>query len=132
MLTENDILAILSTHLSENGYTEIETLTTQQKGIDLKAKAPDGIQLLVEAKGETSSKEDSNRFGQPFSGNQIWTHVSVALVKTLMTMNEHDEHFAYGMAFPENHRIMLQKLKAPLDKLGIIVFIVFKDKVEIL
>ena len=132
MLTENDILAALVKFLTVKGYTEIEVLTTVQKGIDLKAKAPDGMQLLVEAKGETSSKEHSNRFGKPFDGKQIWTHVSVAIVKTLTTMNEYGDQYTYGMAFPENHRKMLQDLKLPLDKLGITVFIVSEDDVQIL
>lgn len=66
MLTENDIVENLSKFLKLKGYTISQQLTTNQTGIDIIAEN-ESEKLYIEAKGETSSKETSNRFGKPFN-----------------------------------------------------------------
>lgn len=133
MLTENDITELLIKYLRDQGYTNTNHLTTLQKGVDITAVNPDGINVWIEVKGETSAKETSKRFGKPFTGNQIWTHVSVALLKTLTLMNE-DRYKGceFGMAFPINHESLLSKVKLSTDSLGIRIYLVSKEEIRIL
>ena len=78
MLTENESIQTLSEHLRGEGYRIDKQLTTLQQGIDLDAtNLATGRRLLIEAKGGTSSKEGTARFGKPFQ-NQARSHVSVA------------------------------------------------------
>lgn len=55
MLTENDVIDKFSLKLETLGYTIEQNLTTVQHGIDIIA-CKDGVNLYLEAKGETSSK----------------------------------------------------------------------------
>lgn len=90
MLTENDITEILAKYLEKQGHTIKLKLNSKQKGIDLIVENIDGILIYIEVKGETSGNDQSKRFGKPFAGNQIWNHVSVALLKTPKLMNKHN------------------------------------------
>ncbi len=57
---------------------------------------------------QTSGSKTSARFGKPFTGNQIWSHVSVALLKTLTDINRPgNKELLFGMAFPFNHEELL-------------------------
>lgn len=66
MLTENNIVDILSTYLEKVGYDILQKLWTGQKGVDIIARR-EGQKLFIEAKGETSSKSYTNRFGKLFT-----------------------------------------------------------------
>jgi len=88
MLNENRITELLVIYLQQNNYSKIESLKSTQKGIDIKATDSKGKKLFVEVKGETSARESSKRFGQYFSGKQIWNHVAVAVLKTMLDMNK--------------------------------------------
>lgn len=64
MLTENEIIEALAEHLREDGYRVDKQLTTLEQGIDIDAvHLATGRRLLVEAKGGTSSKDGTARFG---------------------------------------------------------------------
>jgi Holliday junction resolvase len=56
MLTENDVVKAVSNKLNAIGYKVVQSLTTNEKGIDIIAQKGD-VKLYVEAKGETSSKK---------------------------------------------------------------------------
>lgn len=80
MLTENDVVESVCRHVKVHGYEVHRQLTTKERGFDIVARKP-GVQVVelrVEAKGETSSKETSNRYGKPFSTAQIHDHVANA------------------------------------------------------
>lgn len=76
MLDENDVIEALAAHLQREGYEIIQRLHTTEKGIDLVAVRTSGVRLHVEAKGGTSSKEGSNRFGKPYTQSQVFDRVS--------------------------------------------------------
>jgi Holliday junction resolvase-like predicted endonuclease len=133
MLTENDITERLAAYLTGQGYVIRQQLTTIQKGVDLIAKSPEGVLLYVEVKGETSGSAGSARFGKPFNNNQIWSHVSVALMKTVCLLNQQGhEHIRFAMAFPANHENLLQKIRRSLTLLHIDVYLVSPDSVWLL
>jgi len=94
MLTENQITELLAEWFCLQGCEILNHITTKDKGIDLVVLRSDGKPHNIEVKGETSSKEDSKRFGLAFSGNQIWNHVSVAFMKTIYDMDRHKDQDA--------------------------------------
>lgn len=129
MLNENQIVEAVCKYLKQNGYEIISSCTTTQKGIDIIAESK-GLQkkLLIEAKGGTSSKEGTIRFGKPFNANQVFVRVSKAFYTAVKTSIENKKSDV-GIAFPDtNHfRKYLLDIKSTLDQLNINVFLVKSD-----
>ena len=129
MLTENDIINAVCKYLESQGYSEISSKNTKQQGIDIEATSPDGSKFYIEAKGETSSNPDSNRFGKPFNNNQALDHVAKATY-TALKMNESKESNAkIGIALPLeiNHQKLINPIKHTLKDLEISIFWVDKN-----
>ena len=131
MLTENEVVQKVTAYLKEDGYKILQSLSTLDKGVDIIAEK-DGQTLYVEAKGATSSKKESNRFGKGFSKNQVKTHVAMALLASMKILSLKQDAKA-GIALPDNedHRMLISAIMPSLEKLGIIVFWVFQDSVFI-
>lgn len=119
MLTENDVVDAVRNTLTAEGWEIVRSATTIQRGVDIEAHR-EGKRLLIEAKGETSSKADTNRFGLPFSKGQV--RVSRA-VYTALVAQEDGETLA-GVAFPwtELHMTEVRKVQRTLNSLNIRVF----------
>lgn len=131
MLTENHITDLFVLFLQRNSYTEITSLNTKQKGFDIKALTPNGQRFFAEVKGETSSTENSKRFGKYFTGQQIWSHGAVALFATLRSMNKPEfKDVQFAIVLPMNHEPMMLYIKDSMDKLGIQVYFVSNDEVK--
>jgi Holliday junction resolvase-like predicted endonuclease len=129
MLTENDIVNILAKHLENKGYAIKQTLTTSQTGIDLIAENDKEI-LFVEAKGETSSKQSTNRYGLGFDSNQIKSHVSRAILASMIVLQSKPAgpKTNVAIALPDNHRDIILKITNPLKSLGIKVYLITGDR----
>lgn len=127
MLTENDVIEAVCRELSERGWRTRSTATTQQRGDDIVADRGRDT-LLVEAKGATSSKEGTARFGVEFNRGQVRTHVGVAILRALRVTSAGVAHA--GVAFPDNaaHRREVGAVTTALEKLGIVVFWVCPDR----
>ena len=84
MLSEEDVIEAVCDFLKERGYEIEQQLGPTEHGYDIIAKkgVPLGmVSMYVEAKGATSSKNTSNRFGRAFNASQVRTHISVAMYK---------------------------------------------------
>jgi hypothetical protein len=130
MLTENDVVDATCKAIENEGYTINQKLNTIQKGIDVVGEK-NGIKIYIEAKGGTSSKLTTNRYGKPFNGNQVKDHVANALLKTCETISKyHGPNTEVAMAFPDNeeHRDRIAKIQPVIRKLNIILFWVKEDK----
>ena len=133
MLNENDITSLFVSYLETNNYKNIIALNTKQKGFDITALTPEGKKIYVEVKGETSANDKSKRYGQYFTGKQIWSHGAVALFATLRSMDKPEYQDAqFAMAFPINHEPMMLYIKKSMDKLGIQVYFVSEEEVRML
>jgi hypothetical protein len=134
MLTENDIIENLTNFLIEKDYEIVQSLTTNQQGIDVIAKT-NFETLYIEAKGETSSKQSSNRFGKPFNGNQIKSHISVALLATMKVIsnNPSGNMTKVGIALPDTigQRKIINQILPALKMLDIRIYWVTKKYVKI-
>lgn len=128
MLYEDDIIDAVCGHLESHGFTVTQKLTAKQHGDDIIATGNGHIrQLHIEAKGETSSRQGSGRYGTPFHGFQIQDHVANAFFRAIkMATNGR----IGGMALPKNeaHEKCVASIQHAIDDLGIIVFWVSADR----
>lgn len=134
MLTENDVILKLSEFLSDNDYEIIQQLNTNQKGIDIIAKNDSEV-VYIEAKGETSSKSSSNRFGKPFNRNQIRVHIARAIFTCLETLSDapSGKKTSIGLALPytKEHQLMIKGVISVLENLNIRLYWVSKTKISV-
>jgi len=133
MLTENDVIDAVCKYLEANGYEIQQRATTRERGPDILAvrKSPD-VTLYVEAKGETSNKPSSRRFGKPFDSAQCKDHVTNAFYSAAAALSAQREGVTTraGIALPETkrHRACIARIQAALDGLEIGVFWVSRSR----
>ena len=132
MLTESEVIAGVCTFLKSNRFRVTRFLSETERGIDIQALIPDGKRhVSIEAKGETSSKVGSGRFGRAFDSGQAWDHVSKAFY---CAARDNSIGLISGIALSKNerHAKFVQKILPALKKLRIEVFWVLPNrKVEI-
>lgn len=76
-MDENAVVQSVCQRLEAAGCKVLECRTTTQKGIDVVAHNPsNGHYFYVEAKGGTSSRVGSNRFGSEYDQSQVFDRVS--------------------------------------------------------
>lgn len=125
MLTENEVITAVSLFLEEKGFIIESKANTHQQGHDIIALNDEGLRLYVEAKGATSSKHTSNRFGKAFSRSQVKTHVGVALIKVFQTKTKHPNDKAC-IALPQNevHEQLVREIAPSVKAADIALFFV--------
>ena len=136
MLSEEDVIKAVCDFLKERGYKIKQQLGPAEHGYDIIAKkgVPLGmVSMYVEAKGATSSKNTSNRFGRAFNASQVRTHISVAMYKAcevLSLQTVGTDIIRSGIALPndKNHGKVVGKIRSSLAKLGIYLFLVNDDR----
>lgn len=126
MLLEDNVVDAVADLLRQHGWTIESVAHAHERGDDIVA-AKGGVRLLVEAKGEGSSKIGSRRYGQPFTGNQVGSHVGVAVVRALRWASLGVVRPA--LAFPDNphHRGQIDPIAPALERVGVGVFWVTSD-----
>ncbi|MGB4440916.1 MAG: hypothetical protein WBJ62_01675 [Coriobacteriia bacterium] len=124
-LTESHVVDIVCARLESLGWEVTQKLTTTQTGDDIIASRGDR-RICVEAKGATSARENSERFGTPFNSAQVRVHVAEAVYKCLQVLSrEPAEHAVLaGLALPANqvHKAQLASVEPMLERLGVAVF----------
>jgi Holliday junction resolvase-like predicted endonuclease len=133
MLTENDVVEKLVTYLKYNGYIIVKSLNTYEKGIDIIAKNKTEI-LHIEAKGETSSKQGTKRYGKEFSLSQVKTHISRAILASMEEISKKDKNvkIKVAIAIPNNetHKKVLDKVIPAIKALKIRIYLVGKSSIQ--
>ena len=126
MLTENDIVDAVAKQLREDGWHIRSTRDTSEQGHDILA-SKGGTTMAIEAKGQTSSKSDSSRFGQEFNSGQKISHVSRALFAAASVFSA--GQYRAGIALPatDRHLKLIGQIRAALDTLDVTVFFVESD-----
>lgn len=134
MLTENDVIEKLGAYLESKGYKIEQSLGTTEKGIDLIATHAKQT-MYVEAKGETSASKTSSRYGKPFTHSQVRTHVAVAILTAMQTLNSVPSGGAsiVAISLPDNahHVEFINSISGVLNKLSIRVYLVGPGGVRI-
>ena len=128
MLLESDVVDAVCALLESKGYHVQQRLKTTQQGADILAvKGMNlGRELYIEAKGETSSRKGSERYGRPFNSSQIGVHVAQAFYKAAEVLSGTREgvQVRAGIALPDTdrHRARIEKIEPVLNRLGVAVF----------
>jgi len=125
VLTENQIVMAVQRHFKAMGHTVRQVRKTTEHGTDVIAERR-GEVWYVEAKGETSSKKHTQRYGQPFNSAQIKSHVSRAVFTAMSVVAQapSGRRTRAGVAFPDvaGHRAEVASIATVLERLGIEVF----------
>ncbi len=76
-MDENDVVEQTCKRLEEQGLVIKQRLSTIERGVDIIAEDPrNGNRIYVEAKGGTSSRDGSARFGKPYTQSQVFDRVA--------------------------------------------------------
>ena len=127
MLTEQDVIESVCSLLESHQFVIVSTCKANERGDDIVATAPDGQAIYVEAKGETSSKASTSRYGKRFNGNQVTDHVAKALLRACRGVGN-DQLWAIALPSNDAHRSVVQRILPALTKLEIEVFWVHANK----
>lgn len=123
-LTENDVVNAVARHLEATGWSIAQVLTTSDRGVDLVAER-NGVRLHVEAKGATSSKKTSRRYGMGFERKQVFDHVAKA-VHTALAVVARGNGTRAALAVPDDqhHRHFVGMVSPALARLEVATFFV--------
>jgi len=133
MLFESDVVDAVCAELRSRGYRIEQKLKTTQRGDDIIAvkRVPHTCRLHIEAKGETSSRRGSARYGKPFDSAQIRVHVAEAFYKVaeILSRKSNNVEIRAGIALPATpkHSALIDNIESVLNQLGIAVFLVGAD-----
>ena len=127
MLTEDDVVDAVCSYLERVGYKITRKCATTQRGDDIVAeKRSSPIALYIEAKGETSNRKTSKKYGKPFSRSQCRDHVANAFYRAARMLGgkKSTKGVRVGVALPDNpmHRELIAKVQSALHQLRIGVF----------
>ncbi len=131
MLDENDVISAVCSHLKNQSWEIRQGLHTTEKGIDIIAKNKiTGQQLLIEAKGGTSSKKGSKLYGKPFTQPQVINRVSKGFFTAAKLRDQIKNSGKIYLALPDttNFRKYIEQIKSFLLKLEVKIFWVDESK----
>ena len=121
-LDENAVVAAVCAALAHHGFEILSRAHTSQTGPDIVA-ARDGVTLYVEAKGATSSREGSKRFGQPYDSTMARINVAEALYTAVAARTRHADveelRSSIALQDDEMHRRLVAPLEPGMDELSL-------------
>jgi hypothetical protein len=83
-MDENQVIEAVCSHLERAGFAITQRLHTTAQGIDVMARhRSTGAELYVEAKGGTSSRAGSNRYGKDYTQSQVFDRVAKGILTTM-------------------------------------------------
>jgi len=130
MIDENAIVGAVCKHLQQQGWEITSRCQTNQRGIDIVAEHPRLGRCVVEAKGGTSSKEGTARFGKMYSGSQVFDRVAKAFY-TAAALKDDPKYQGASvfLALPDESRFrkLVERIATPLTALDIRIFWVKLD-----
>src|SRR5882672_8737020 len=131
MLLESDVIEAACRELERRGYIIGQRLQAHEHGCDIIAHKHQGVRstLMIEAKGETSSRAGSGRHGHAFDSRQVTSHVARAVYTALVHLSGSSEDIGAGLALPatEFHLRTVAAVRPMLERLGVVLFWVGAD-----
>jgi hypothetical protein len=127
-MDENEIVEANCDYLQKKGYEISQKLHTTEHGIDIVAKNRTSNEVIhIEAKGGTSSRTGSRRFGKPYTSSQVFDRVAKGFytVCQMLCQNKNANN-KFALAVPDTilFRKHLGAVKPAMGKLGISVLLV--------
>lgn len=121
LLSEDAVVRAVMAHLEADGWAIESFALSHQHGDDIVAVRR-AEKLIVEAKGEGSSRLGSRRHGLAFNRNQVGTHVSVAIVRAMRTTSQGGAHAAIALPSNALHRAEVARVAPALHLMGVGVY----------
>ena len=124
MIFEDSVIDAVITHLKKKGYKILERSNVNQQGYDLVAEY-NRKKLFIEAKGQTSSKKGTKRYGKEFNSGQKFDHVAKAILKAIQVLNQ-ETGSESGIALPNDpgHIRLVESVLPSMRKIGLKIFLV--------
>ena len=128
---ENYVVNKTIDYLKDEGYEIENCCLNRQKGNDIVAYN-DKYKIIIEAKGNTSQDENSNRYGEPFDKGQRDDHIGRAIYKLnteyYKEKNSNDKNkkiclFAIALPNDNNHKATLEAQEPILKLIGYGVYL---------
>jgi len=82
VLSEDAVVDACCKHLEKKGFSILSKAYGSEHGVDVIAEGEE-FKVLIEAKGSTSGRKGSNRYGLPFNSNQVFDVVAKAIFKAM-------------------------------------------------
>ena len=130
MLTENEVIDAVCKFLTAKGFQIVQRRSTQEVGDDLVAERtrPEQLRISIEAKGETSARDTSPRFGSGFNTAQISVHVAEAVYRALAVLSWNEsEHAGIALPVTAHHKRRIDSIRPLLKKLDVAIFWVNRE-----
>ncbi len=135
LLDENEVVSRIRAFLERDGYSIQSICNTGETGTDICAiHAERDEKLVVECKGQTSSKQGTGRYGAEFSTSMVWHSVAQAVYTAMVGLPSQTSVLPSGsrqshrvaIGFPDSptYRWYVMPIKAKMDLLKITVFMV--------
>src|SRR6478752_7148048 len=118
LLSEDDVVRAVMAHLEADGWKIESFALSHQRGDDIVATRG-GETLVIEAKGEGSSRAGSRRHGLAFDRRQVGTHVSVAVGRAMRTVSRGGAIAAVALPSNELHRAEIGRIAPALRLMGV-------------
>src|SRR5271154_3315929 len=132
-MNENDVIAELKKYLHGENYKLISECSTTMQGKDL-VMSKDSQEIWIEAKGKTSARETSSRFGLGFNDAQCHDHFSRAFFKACEMRDEakrsgKDVRIAMAFAHTKHYQKYCDRTNGTRKELGIGLFWIKENRI---
>jgi hypothetical protein len=130
MLGERDVIDAVCSSIEAQGYEIERRCYGKQRGVDIVAAHKEGHYLRIEAKGEGSETEGTNRFGEKFDSSQLHDHLAKALYRAIREACLNPKDLA-GFALPDipYYEKRLMTILPALRTLNLQVWLVSEDHI---
>lgn len=126
VLYEDHVVDAVCSYLQADGWTIASFAHANQRGDDIVA-VRGAERLVVEAKGAGASRAGAPRFGQPFTRNQVKSHVGVAVLRALTEASVRPPWSAIALPDNAHHRQIAGAAAVALARAGVGIFWVDDD-----
>lgn len=128
-MNENQIIDAVCEHLLFLGCQVMNRCSTTERGIDILAKQ-NGRDCFIEAKGGTSSRSSSARYGRAYTESQVFDRVAKGFYTVACLRSEKGTEPTIGLALPDTplFRKYVAKISCSSKTLRISFYWVHPDK----
>src|ERR1700690_3158554 len=104
-MDENEIIEAVCIYLRKKGYEISQKLHTTEQGVDIIAKHHASNEIVhIEAKGGTSSRIGSARYGKSYTQSQVFDRVAKGFYTVCQMMSQNEgANNKFALAVPDTN-----------------------------
>lgn len=128
-MNESDVVEAVCSFLRHEGCIIDHRCSTLERGVEICASKYDP-RYFIEAKGGTSSRHASARYGKGFNSSQVFDRVAKGFYTAACLRNEQGSDAVIGLAFPDlpMFRRYAKPLNAAVRALNVTIYWVQESK----